>query len=50
MESLALTVLVAIVAGVGLKPHIVLPERHAPDRQRDMTGAMMRHQQAWRPT
>ena len=54
MQSLALTVSVAIlafVAGVvGLKLHIVLPERHAPDRQRDMIGAMMGLQQAWRST
>ena len=44
MESAGLTVSVAIlafVAGVvGLKLHIVLPERDAPDRARDMIGAM----------
>ncbi len=44
MELAGLTVSVAIlafVAGVvGLKLHIVLPERDAPDRARDMIGAM----------
>ena len=44
MESLALAASVAILAFVagllGLKLHVVLPEQHAPDRARDMIGAM----------
>ncbi len=51
MQSLALTVSVAIlafVAGVvGMKLHIVLPERHAPPAARHDRG-VMGLQQAWR--
>jgi hypothetical protein len=44
MDSLTFALLVAILAFgaglVGLRLHILLPDRHAPDRARDMIGAM----------
>ena len=44
MNSLTFALLVAILAFgaglVGLRLHILLPDRHAPDRARDMIGAM----------
>ncbi len=44
MDSLTFALLVAIFAFgaglVGLRLHILLPDRHAPDRARDMIGAM----------
>lgn len=44
MEPLAFAILIAVLAFcagiVGLKLHVWLPERHAPDQARDMIGAM----------